>query len=601
MLDDASVCGLSADHRMEHVCGSAAAEAKSPEPHQGDAAGGELKRARLSQRLQARAAAAPPAAGHAAAEAGDGGPASTTPAGASTTGGTRRHRSKAAKPSGMTLEEEQAWRQRLLDAHAQFRREVQQRPLWMEVDVGGAVAPAAVAGRTVRVLWDDGVWYLASVASYNGATGEHHLSYDDGTEEEAALAGDRVRLLLHAREALQPPMPAELRAYAGRLAERAEQPKHKEQAASLQRKAGQLRALAEAREREAAKAAAAAQAAAAVVGAKATKSAADTGAAGGAGHGEATKAAMDVDLDRATQLEEQQQQQGQEAQSSKPESAEAPAALQRVSHQACLEHKQQQEEEKEEEEAGVEAAMSCQAGRAPVPAAHASAGAASATQGTGRSLPAGASYATPSPCSSSGQKPVGGRYSAGGEAGAGEGAAEAPPTAAAASTAEGQPSQREEEDEEGAVQGPLLPGEVVWCKVAGFPDWPALVITHEQAANNGVNGVWIGWVQHRQQAACSCMPAWHMLCSPQGVHRFCFRAFCLGFGWLADSWSCLLPDAARRAVSAWLRPELAADSWSRLLCLCRGAQLSEPQAGAYVVLWGLQQQVSLAAGVTRPS
>lgn len=44
------------------------------------------------------------------------------------------------------------------------------------VDVATAIAPGALVGRAVRVLWpDDSAWFLGEVTTYDPATGHHEV------------------------------------------------------------------------------------------------------------------------------------------------------------------------------------------------------------------------------------------------------------------------------------------------------------------------------------------------------------------------------------------------------------------------------------------
>eukprot|EP00887_Chlorella_sp_A99_P002328 scaffold10.g2328.t1 len=293
----------------------------------------------------------------------------------------------------MSAEEQQAWRQRLLGAYAAFRRALSQRQLWLEIPPATLAAGEALVGRAVRVLWDDGVWYLGTATAFDPATGLHTMAYADGTVEQAPLAADRVRLLLHAREPLAQPAPAALRAHAAALAALAAAPKHADRAEALRRRAGELAELAEA-------AAAEAEAAAAAVMAC-----------------EGPQRAAPV-------------QPGGVSRSSSAEGLQAdlpPAAEDGV---------QQQPQQQQQVAAAAEAA-------------------------TG-----------------------GGAGAAGGGGAAAEQARSSRQPGVAGQEEEAVRDTGEEADD-AEESGLLLPGEVVWCKVTGFPDWPAIVITHEQAAANG--------------------------------------------------------------------------------------------------------------------
>jgi len=45
-------------------------------------------------------------------------------------------------------------------------------------------------GRRIEVLWDDGVWYRATVAAFNAGSGKFRLLYDDGDTETVRLEAD---------------------------------------------------------------------------------------------------------------------------------------------------------------------------------------------------------------------------------------------------------------------------------------------------------------------------------------------------------------------------------------------------------------------------
>lgn len=65
----------------------------------------------------------------------------------------------------------------LLDALAQFERQMPSRQLFLEVDAVRDVDADALVGRQVRVLWpEDEAWYLGIIASFDDRTGKHHVS-----------------------------------------------------------------------------------------------------------------------------------------------------------------------------------------------------------------------------------------------------------------------------------------------------------------------------------------------------------------------------------------------------------------------------------------
>jgi hypothetical protein len=145
-----------------------------------------------------------------------------------------------------------AMQQQLLDAHAAFQRHRPARQLFLECDLAARVAPQALVGRQVRVLWpEDEAWYLGTVAAYDPAAAEHTVHYDDGQKEPVVAALERARLLVHAGEVLPAPSPLQLREYAAALAARADRLKGKGKTAELRRRAAELREQAAEEEEEA--------------------------------------------------------------------------------------------------------------------------------------------------------------------------------------------------------------------------------------------------------------------------------------------------------------------------------------------------------------
>ncbi|GAB4814051.1 hypothetical protein N2152v2_001097 [Parachlorella kessleri] len=133
----------------------------------------------------------------------------------------------------------------LLDALAAFQQHKHERQLFLEVDVAAALEPQALVGRSLRVLWpEDEAWYLGTVTSYDSATGKHQVDYADGDRGKELLAAERVRLLVHAGEVLQAPSAEALMQQASRL-DQAAKAGDKSSAGALRAKAQQLKGLAE--------------------------------------------------------------------------------------------------------------------------------------------------------------------------------------------------------------------------------------------------------------------------------------------------------------------------------------------------------------------
>ena len=65
----------------------------------------------------------------------------------------------------------------MLASLGRLQKECPKRPAVPRVDVATAMAPGALVGRQVRVLWpEDDAWFLGEVSTYDPATGQHRVS-----------------------------------------------------------------------------------------------------------------------------------------------------------------------------------------------------------------------------------------------------------------------------------------------------------------------------------------------------------------------------------------------------------------------------------------
>lgn len=362
------------------------------------------------------------------------------------------------------------------------------------------LAPATLVGRQVRVLWpEDAAWYLGTVAEYDKATGEHtvgwrgwavarrprprracaldhrgrapppstarpaatalplrplQIHYADGERERVALALERVRLLVHAGEALAAAPPPVLVTYAVKLQGLAGLPQYHSQRTALQQRARELQALAQtleplhAQERRRASQQLLRSMSGAGAGTAGTTPASTAGA--GASSGVHQAPGQPPKKGGPAPGEQAQAQQPAEACAQQPGKDEP-------QNTAATAERQAQE---------TAAAADQQQGTVPPP------------------LPAQGGTSQPQP-------------QAGGAA-------------------------------EGAALRPLRVGEVGWFKVAGFPHWPFMVITREEAMDRGVHGAPQGMklrtrraspLPSRARSAPSRTLATHPTCRSLSLHK----------------------------------------------------------------------------------
>ncbi|KAK9809797.1 hypothetical protein WJX73_007597 [Symbiochloris irregularis] len=111
-----------------------------------------------------------------------------------------------------------AVRAALEEAHNTFCTDMHHRQTFHELDVAKNFAPTALVDRIVKVFWpDDEAWYQGTVTSYDSATGQHHVDYDDGSQEDVCMPVERVRVCLRALEPLEPPPAQALAAWGAAL------------------------------------------------------------------------------------------------------------------------------------------------------------------------------------------------------------------------------------------------------------------------------------------------------------------------------------------------------------------------------------------------
>lgn len=103
-----------------------------------------------------------------------------------------------AAGAGAASEEDELRAAQLLDALGCFQVQRAERKLFLEVDVPAALAPEALVGRQLRVLWpDDEAWYLGTATAYDPATGRHQVRSSGGVKGgRAALEGVHVHILV---------------------------------------------------------------------------------------------------------------------------------------------------------------------------------------------------------------------------------------------------------------------------------------------------------------------------------------------------------------------------------------------------------------------
>jgi PWWP domain/F/Y-rich N-terminus len=114
----------------------------------------------------------------------------------------------------------------------------------LDVDAAAVIEAPALVGRTLRVYWpQEDAWFLGTVASYNSETGEHHVDYIDGDQQDHVIALERVKIMITQGAELPKPSPAAMNAYCTALEQRAARIRSTEpqDATELLRRAAELR------------------------------------------------------------------------------------------------------------------------------------------------------------------------------------------------------------------------------------------------------------------------------------------------------------------------------------------------------------------------